>query len=591
MRALPSRAASQQHTRPEKNFKRCGWGYHRAPLEGISANAQIQEGNEGKRKAWEGYQTDDSRERVKRGVPLLRNDLLVAQLVRVVAPGSLLLRHGAHHGGVLGRVGEVAVDLVVVLVLLVRHAALVGGLLGLLALPVGAHVVDLGLVVELWVVLLADASPALPHGQVVRVDGHAVVLVSAALTDVLPSALLLLQVETGGVWEPDEGHDHAGDAEPRDDVELLLDGDVVVQNGGEQSTELTEGGGDSVGGGTDWGWVDLGGDEEGHAVGAELVEERRQEVHGLEGVNAVDGRVVVVVEGGNDEEDEAEQEANLLHPLAAVELVINQEGGQVVAGKRAADVDQVPEPSGHDGGGVGREDLDELGLEELVSVEENIVTEPTTGSGDDATSEVTEGQLERFHVVTSDSVLLLGSHQLLGGQWHLVPSVVDEPEGTDGGDGEGDSVGPLGGHLGVGWVSAAVVEDEEGEDEDHLVEELTPSLHQEGGCDLASTVQTILLGRDTARSSRVLHGCGSSHGVLATDTDTIHEERPSVADNPSVQVGAPRSSKHDQTEEHDEGILAQTPATADTARKVSLIGFSRQREEAAHPSPRTPTRI
>jgi hypothetical protein len=36
------------------------------------------------------------------------------------------------------------------------------------------------------------------------------------------------------------------------------------------------------------------------------------------------------------------------------------------------------------------------------------------------------------------------------------------------------------------------VEDQEQEDEEDLVEELTPSLHQKGGSDLATTVETVI---------------------------------------------------------------------------------------------------
>ena len=68
---------------------------------------------------------------------------------------------------------------------------------------------------------------------------------------------------------------------------------------------------------------DFSGYEEGDGVGAELVEEGGQEVHGLESFDVVDVGVVFVVEGWNDEKDEVHKEADLLHPFAAVELVID----------------------------------------------------------------------------------------------------------------------------------------------------------------------------------------------------------------------------------------------------------------------------
>lgn len=246
--------------------------------------------------------------------------LLVVVLLGVVAGEGVEL--GRLAGG-----AEVGVDLVVELVDVdVGEAVLVGLLLSLGGLPVGAHVVDAVDVVLLGVVVLADAAQALVQRQVLRVDGDAVVLVLAAGADVGPAALLLLEVEAGGVGQEEEGEQHAGQTEPRDDVEAGLHVDVVVQDGGHQGTELAGGGGEAVGGGAHGGGVDLSSDKEGDAVGAELVEEGREEIHGLEGVDAVDARVVIVVEGGHDEEDEVHEEANLHHPLAAVVLVVDEEG-------------------------------------------------------------------------------------------------------------------------------------------------------------------------------------------------------------------------------------------------------------------------
>ena len=101
-----------------------------------------------------------------------------------------------------------------------------------------------------------------------------------------------------------------GQTEPGHDVELGLGGDVVVQDRGQEGTELTPGSGETVGGGTDGGGEDLGSDEEGDAVGTELVEEGGEEVHGLEGLDVLGGGVVVVVESGDDEENEAHEETD-----------------------------------------------------------------------------------------------------------------------------------------------------------------------------------------------------------------------------------------------------------------------------------------
>ena len=181
------------------------------------------------------------------------------------------------------------------------------------------------MVVELGVVVFADATETLPHGEMLGVDGDTVVLGLAARTDICPSALLLFEIETGGVGKEEIGQDHARQTEPRDDVEFLLGSDVVVEHGGEESAHLTDGGGETVGGGTDGCGEDLSGDKEGDGVGTELVEEGGEEVHGLESMDTHFAGIVRVVEGGDDKEDEIHQESNLLHHLAAVVLVVDQE--------------------------------------------------------------------------------------------------------------------------------------------------------------------------------------------------------------------------------------------------------------------------
>ena len=77
---------------------------------------------------------------------------------------------------------------------------------------------------------------------------------------------------------------------------------------------------------TDGGWVDFGSNQESNGIGAELIEEGRQEVHGLEGLD-VSGRCIVAeMESGDDEEDEVHEKADHLHLLASVELIVNEEG-------------------------------------------------------------------------------------------------------------------------------------------------------------------------------------------------------------------------------------------------------------------------
>lgn len=106
-----------------------------------------------------------------------------------------------------------------------------------------------------------------------------------------------------------------------------------------------------------------------------------------------------------------------------------------------------------------------------------------------------------------------------------------------------------------------MVEDQEQQDKDYLVEELTPTLHQESAGDFAATMETILSGRNFARADCILHTGSRRHGVFTADTNAVEEERPGVADDPSVLGNTPGGHQHDQTDEHDGGVLDQTPAT------------------------------
>ncbi len=153
-----------------------------------------------------------------------------------------------------------------------------------------------------------------------RVHRDAVVLVLAAGADELPATFLLLEIEAGGIGQEEESDEHAGEAEPGDDVEFGLGVDVVVEDGGEEGAEFAAGGAEAVGGGADGGGVDFCGDEEGDGVGAELGEEGGEEVHGLEGSDAREASVVAEVEGGDDEEDEDHEEADHLHLVVMMRI-------------------------------------------------------------------------------------------------------------------------------------------------------------------------------------------------------------------------------------------------------------------------------
>ncbi len=75
----------------------------------------------------------------------------------------------------------------------------------------------------------------------VRVHSDAVVVFDASHTDVVEAALLFFEIETSSVGEEDGGYEHANQAEPGNDVELLLGlGDVRIRDCCSQSTELAD---------------------------------------------------------------------------------------------------------------------------------------------------------------------------------------------------------------------------------------------------------------------------------------------------------------------------------------------------------------
>src|SRR5699024_49119 len=122
----------------------------------------------------------------------------------------------------------------------------------------------------------------------------------------------------------------------------------------------------------------------------------------LEAVDAGRASVVLVLECRDDKHEEAHEEANLLHHLAAVELVVDEDRGEVVAGERDGDVDEVPGPGSHERLGVVGDDLDELALEKLVAVEEDVVAEPGTSRGEKTATKMGAAVAQGIDIVTGD---------------------------------------------------------------------------------------------------------------------------------------------------------------------------------------------
>jgi hypothetical protein len=61
---------------------------------------------------------------------------------------------------------------------------------------------------------------------------------------------------------------------------------------------------------------------------------------------------------------------------------------------------------------------------------------------------------------------------------------------------------------------------------------------------------------------------GDNEDRELTDSNAVKEQRPGVADNPTVLGDTPRSGKHQKTDEHDGGILDKTPPAADPAFRM-----------------------
>src|SRR5947207_15324553 len=72
-------------------------------------------------------------------------------------------------------------------------------------------------------------------------------------------------------------------------------------------------------------------------------------------------------------------------------------------------------------------------------------------------------------------------------------------------------------------------------------------------------MQTVLFGRDLAGTHSVLHAGGSRHWVFASNANAVEEQSPDVANNPAILSDTPRTHQHDETEEHDGGILNEAP--------------------------------
>lgn len=91
----------------------------------------------------------------------------------------------------------------------------------------------------------------LEPAQMARVNGNTVVVARSTLSDECPVSILLLQVESGRVGDESQSDKGANEAEPADDPESCSATVVIEHDGGDEGTEFTGCGGETVGGSSD----------------------------------------------------------------------------------------------------------------------------------------------------------------------------------------------------------------------------------------------------------------------------------------------------------------------------------------------------
>lgn len=163
------------------------------------------------------------------------------------------------------------------------------------------------------------------------------------------------------------------------------------------------------------------------------------------------------------EEHGITQEPNNLHSLPAVKLVVDQKGSEVVSTQTDTYVDHVPVPRHNDiTGRVRADNLNESGGEELVTIEQEVVEEPTQSGTNQTTSKMSADKLERMKIVAGlvDSHVLLGTTKSGRRVLLLVKSEVGEPKSHHSHNAKRNSVSPLSRDRGVRRV-ARMVENEE----------------------------------------------------------------------------------------------------------------------------------
>lgn len=74
-------------------------------------------------------------------------------------------------------------------------------------------------------------------------------------------------------------------------------------------------------------------------------------------------------------------------------------------------------------------------------------------------------------------------------------------------------------------------------------------------------MKTVLSGGELASSNGAFERRRGGNGILASNTKTVEEQRPGIADDPALESQTPAGRQHKQTDKHDESILDKTPTT------------------------------
>ncbi|KAJ8556602.1 hypothetical protein ON010_g9365 [Phytophthora cinnamomi] len=420
-----------------------------------------------------------------------------------------------------------------------------------------------------FILVTPTHQPTSIHRGVRRVDClvarvHAVFLRDA----VLVQRAQLLQRQILRLGHP-KREQQPEEAARREYVEHALEAERALGDDREalrrnDSAHLARGGGDAMARRTHGRGEDLGRDDEGRGVGAEVEEELRERVHDDE-----EGRVVgfeLVEEDGHEEEEQREQrETHVLDGLAAP--LVHEVDREPVAGHRARQVDDgrahgaVPQVVvylliARGLGGAVADDLEHHGRVERRAVVADVQEEPGRSTADEhlEVGPLVEVVAERVGEVLEEARLAVAVARGVSGilrRQYTAASAGTAPKAA--------SVPPAVAERRRAVVEDAVLGGGQHDDGHDGARDDTEALHGEDGGDHGAAA----LGR------RELAGDDRGHGVVSADADAQHEAPDAEHDEQVVAltVHGPRREGAQQraADEHHELDAVDALATEDVA--------------------------